>query len=227
MVLIGLPLWWNTTTVHRAPLPYYEMLTLQDQLKINFTHDQPEFNNMELELPLSAGYDILITLLIPEPEIFDATWNIREGIQGKISSTSTQCCFHFRCSLLYMFLEFIEPMLQKLDGFGEFSIRSQILYYVKLNVRPQLNKKTKIYEVTHDQLPLVINTVESKLTSFVSQNPVLNFLVYVSPCSTNPMQILDADGSYIDSNGFFVPQWGGELVPTEAAPVRSFNSFHF
>jgi len=100
-------------------------------------------------------------------------------------------------------------MIQKLKNFAEFSVRSQILYYVKLNFRPKLNTETNIYEVSYDQLPVVINPVESKLTSFVSQNPVLNFIVYVSPCSSNPMQILNEDGSFIDSNGFFVPQWGG------------------
>ena len=99
--------------------------------------------------------------------------------------------------------------MEKLAHYAEFTVRSQVLYYVKLNLRPKQNSVTGIYEVPADQLPLVINPVETKLTSFVSPHPALNFVTYVSPCTTHPMQILNKDGTKLESNAFFVPQWGG------------------
>ncbi len=33
MLVLGIPLWWKTTTVQRVPLPYDEMLTLHDQFQ--------------------------------------------------------------------------------------------------------------------------------------------------------------------------------------------------
>ncbi len=35
------------------------------------------------ELPLSAGYDILLSLLVPEPEVLNADWDVREGVKGQ------------------------------------------------------------------------------------------------------------------------------------------------
>jgi hypothetical protein len=65
---------------------------------------------------------------------------------------------------LTVFSEYVNPMLQKLDSLAEFSVRSQVLYYVKLNVSPKLNSVTGVYEIPFEQLPLVINPVESKLS---------------------------------------------------------------
>jgi len=82
MLLIGLPLWWKTTTVQRAPLPYHEMLTLHELFNESDPADL-ELSSLSTDsYPLSAGYDIFLTLLVPEPEVFDATWMIHGGING-------------------------------------------------------------------------------------------------------------------------------------------------
>ncbi len=118
--------------------------------------------------------------------------------------------YYFAQSLsLFLFPAYLSPLLEKLSPFAEFTVRSQVLYYVKLNLRPRRNPRTGSHDIPADQLPLVINPVETKLTSFVSPNPALNFVTYVSPCPFHPMQILNGDGSRLESNAFFVPQWGG------------------
>ena len=33
-------------------------------------------------LPLSAGYDVLLSLLVPEPETLESTWDIVRGVKG-------------------------------------------------------------------------------------------------------------------------------------------------
>ena len=36
----------------------------------------------ELQLPLSLGYDILLSLVVPEPEVQDYNWNLEEARQS-------------------------------------------------------------------------------------------------------------------------------------------------
>ncbi|ODN04537.1 GPI transamidase component PIG-S [Orchesella cincta] len=154
-----------------------------------------------LQLPLSAGYDILLSLLVPEPETLESTWEIQRGVK-----------------------DYLDPMVKKLSRFAEFTVRSQVLYYVKLNVMPRLNSRTGIYEIPNEQLPLVINPVESKLSSFVSQNPALNFLTYTAPCDKYPLQILDETGSGLATNAFLVPQWGGIFIYNAPCPQQQKNA---
>lgn len=39
-----------------------------------------------LQLPLSTGYDVLLSLLVPEPEIMESQWDIKHGVKGNKSS---------------------------------------------------------------------------------------------------------------------------------------------
>jgi len=48
--------------------------------------DSDEF----LQLPLSAGYDILLSLLIPQPETSHCSWNPEEVVRSKIYCTNEQ-----------------------------------------------------------------------------------------------------------------------------------------
>jgi len=68
---------------------------------------------------------------------------------------------------------------------------------------------------------LVINPVESRLTSFVSPNPALNFLTYTAPCDISPLQIIEKDGSVLESNAFLVPQWGGIFIYNPPCPAAT------
>lgn len=36
-----------------------------------------------LQLPLSAGYNILLSLLVPEPEVLESKWDIEAAVKGK------------------------------------------------------------------------------------------------------------------------------------------------
>lgn len=93
-----------------------------------------------LQLPLSDGYDLLLSLLVPEPEALESYWEIERGVK-----------------------DYLDPMVQKLSPFATFTVRSQVLYYIKLNLMPRYNGMSGIFEIPNGQLPLVINPVESKL----------------------------------------------------------------
>lgn len=66
----------------------------------------------------------------------------------------------------------MEPIVKKLSPFAEFTVRSQILHYIKLNVMPRYNEMSGIWEIPNGQLPLVINPVESKLCKLLDLNRV-------------------------------------------------------
>ncbi|KAI4464591.1 gpi transamidase component pig-s [Holotrichia oblita] len=68
LVIIGIPVWWFTTRVYRAPLPLDEMLDYDISHKII----------RENSIPLSLEYDVLITILNPDPR------NLTVELDGKI-----------------------------------------------------------------------------------------------------------------------------------------------
>ncbi|CAG7728608.1 unnamed protein product [Allacma fusca] len=140
----------------------------------------------KFQLPLSLGYEVLFTLLVPQPEQLNYVWD-----------TSSN------------FDKYVNVITKKLGEFADIKVRSQYLYYVRLNVNPSYDASRGLYQISYDQLPLVINPVEQKLSSFVSQNAALNFLIYGAPCEENPLHLLDIDGEVVSSNSFLVPQWGG------------------
>lgn len=53
----------------------------------------------ELQLPLSDGYDILLSLLVPEPEVLESYWEIEKGVKGMM--------FNSFCNLIHMFVKSI------------------------------------------------------------------------------------------------------------------------
>ncbi|XP_050309642.1 GPI transamidase component PIG-S [Anthonomus grandis grandis] len=63
LVVLGIPVWWYTTRVYRAPLPLNEIGDLQ-------LHPQ---NTTEFGIPLSLEYDILISFINPDPKNLKVT----------------------------------------------------------------------------------------------------------------------------------------------------------
>lgn len=54
----------------------------------------------ELQLPLSDGYDILLSLLVPEPEVLESYWEIEKGVKGIISYKNSKVYLvHGFCSM--------------------------------------------------------------------------------------------------------------------------------
>jgi phosphatidylinositol glycan class S len=135
----------------------------------------------------TPGYDITFTLLNPQPDLLRATWDVATAVNKYMQSL--------------------------LDSFGEFAnitVKSQYLYSAGLGVQVQ---KTDVgSQLTHEQLPHIINPVEAFLASHVSTNPHINFIVYIPTRDQSPLTILDANGKASSSNAFLSPRWGGLLV---------------
>ena len=143
----------------------------------------------------SKKYDILFSLLIPEPEHVLVRWKIGPAIDS-----------------------FVTPFIESLEGLASFDVKSQVLYLAKLNLKTKAEGAR--HTVTQSDLGLAINPVENQLASHVSVNPRLNFLVYVPATDDKaPLHIVGESGGdgveepiVFDSNSFLIPRWGGVSI---------------
>ncbi|XP_065830779.1 GPI transamidase component PIG-S-like [Oscarella lobularis] len=135
------------------------------------------------------GYQLSFNLLNSDPSDFLVQWDIKTSVGDALI-----------------------PFLNRLDNISTFSIDSQILRYIDLGVTPKYHAENKTYYLSFKDLPHTINTVESRLGTFVSSNPSLEFVVYVPPPSQSPLYIKDKTGQNVASNAYLSPRWGGIVV---------------
>lgn len=176
LVIIGVPIWWFTTRVYRANLPLAEI----DALKSDVSSIEKDYG-----IPLSLDYDILISLVHPDPG------NLQIDLNGKSID------------------ERLQPFLNKLSPVAKFIVKSQWLFATDLGVVP--TKISEEYILEENKLSQVITPLESKLWSNISPRPVINLVIYFSPCSTL-LYIVDKDKNKINSNAFLSPRWGGIYI---------------
>ena len=158
--------------MYRASLPLDEILAF----------DVPNKTIRENSIPLSLGYDVLITILNPEPQ------NLKVDLDTKVLKTS------------------LESFVVTLSPLANFTIKSQWLYLIELGVSPK--KVNDYYVLTENQLPLIITPLEKKIWSHMSPRPTINLIVYVSQCKM-PLYIHSNENERVQSNAFLSPSWGG------------------
>ena len=140
-----------------------------------------------LRRPIAApAFDVLFSLMIPEPEKFQPTWDIENAVKA-----------------------YFEPVLNNIKGICDVSVKSQILYLANLSLKPK--KMDGLNIVNENELGLSIN-IGSQLSSHVTSRPTLNFLTYIPTQRQSPLKILDKQKQIVESNAFLVPRWGGVLV---------------
>ena len=153
------------------------------------THQRSD-KSLLTRVTASKKYDILFSLLIPEPEHVLVRWKIGPAIDS-----------------------FVTPFIKSLEGFASFDVKSQVLYLAKLNLKTKAEGAR--HTVTEKDLGLAINPVENQLASHVSSNPRLNFLVYVPATDEKgPLHIVgQSEGEGAESsNSFLIPRWGGVTI---------------
>jgi phosphatidylinositol glycan class S len=181
LFIIGLPMWWYTTRVYRATLPLDKM----------FDVTIPNKTDKEFGIPLSLEYDVLITIVNPDPK------NLHLELDGEDIETHLQ------------------PFLDKVSPIADFVVKSQWLYLVELGAIPR--KIVDHYALYEEQLPHVITPLEKKLWSHLSPRPCLNLVLYVSHCNV-PLYIYNSKNERT-ANALFSPRWGGIYIvnPDEAS----------
>lgn len=144
--------------------------------------------------PVSPAYDVLVTLVNPDPEKLNIVWNLK---------TVTE--------------EYIQPFLDELSILSNFSVKSQWLYLLPLDVHPRRvpdsSPSRRHFALRESVLPQLVTPLEKKLASQVSLHPCINLVIYAVPCSSAPLHIYTRSGhkSRTDSNveAFLSPRWGG------------------
>ena len=132
----------------------------------------------------SSGIDISFTLANADPNDIIPQWEIKSAIRNYLS-----------------------PLLKEIYFLGPFSITSQVLNFVDVGVLPKSSKDGYFY--SKRKLPLLINPLETRLNEYTSNNPILNFVLYVPPLSQMPLFIKSSGQHY---NSFTSPRWGGVIM---------------
>ncbi|XP_011164889.2 GPI transamidase component PIG-S [Solenopsis invicta] len=147
--------------------------------------------------PASPAYDVLITLVNPDPQKLKIDWNLK---------TVTE--------------EYMQPFLDELSILSNFSVKSQWLYLLPLDMNPRRvpdsSPSRRHFALRESVLPQLVTPLEKKLASQVSLHPCINLVVYMVPCDSAPLHIYTRSGhrSRTDSNveAFLSPRWGGVVL---------------
>lgn len=159
--------------------------------------------------PASPAYDILITVVNPDLETLKVKWDLRKMTE-----------------------EYMEPFLEQLSMISNFTVKSQWLYVLPLDVNPKRvpdsSSEGRHYALVEDVLPHIVTPLEKKLASQVSLHPCINFVTYIVPCNNAPLYIYTRSGHGLkaDSNveAFLSPRWGGVVLnnpPSEACEAAT------
>lgn len=138
------------------------------------------------------SYEILFTLLVPDPFNGLVDWEMEKAIEAYVS-----------------------PFMEQVAHLSDFHISSQILYHRELKIEPFLSEDFKSFYFKEDQLAHFIHSGDWSLDStIVSRAPFLHFVLYVPKQEQSPLYIRSgSDASNQASRiGFLVPQWGGVQI---------------
>ncbi|XP_051175486.1 GPI transamidase component PIG-S [Leptopilina boulardi] len=146
--------------------------------------------------PTSPAYDVLLTLVNPDPEKLKVNWSL-----PTIADV------------------YLQPFLNEISLVADFHIKSQWLYLVPLNVKPKEVYDSSIlgrhFALSEDILPQLITPLEKKLASQVSLHPCINLVAYVVPCEEGPLHIYSRNGhraQTVNIEAFHSPRWGGVVI---------------
>ncbi|TFK49083.1 hypothetical protein OE88DRAFT_1663454 [Heliocybe sulcata] len=108
----------------------------------------------------------------------------------------------------------ILPVLKRLETLHNFTVESQVQYHAPLAFTPTTVSVdgTDVYGLTPEDLTVFVNSAEWTLSSGVTNDPVLHFLMFIPSASRRPLHILNDAGMPTGSHSFILPQWGGVVI---------------
>ncbi|KAH0562901.1 hypothetical protein KQX54_000919 [Cotesia glomerata] len=154
--------------------------------------------------PPSSTYDVLLTVVNPDPQKLIVKWDL---------SNITR--------------DYLEPFLDQLSVIANFSVKSQWLYLMPLDITPkQIPDSSELgrhFALSESILPQLITPLEKKLASQVSLHPCINLVMYSVPCDQSPLYIYTKSGhkskSVNNVKAFLSPRWGGVVISNSPTDV--------
>jgi len=182
---------WNETAIKQDVLSllklYLNVKEISTEMSSGNDYNKRVRQTTNTNMPPAVSYSIVLTLAVADPSENIPSWNIQNAID-----------------------QYLKPFLSKFDFLGDIKISSQIVYYVNFKEKP-----TKIgnqFFYARDKLPLLMNEVQPRLTTYTSTSSTLHFIVYVPPSKYTPLYIKKNKGSNSSSTySFFSARWGGLL----------------
>ncbi|CAL1699248.1 unnamed protein product [Somion occarium] len=119
--------------------------------------------------------------------------------------------------------QYLGPSLDRFKVLHNFTVESQIQFHAPLAFAPKTveHEGKTVHGLTHEDLTVFVNSAEWTLSSSVSNDPVLHFVLFVPSANHTPLHILDNEGKPSDSNAFILPQWGGIVIVNRPLPHLS------
>lgn len=200
MFIIGIPVWWKTTTTYRSNVDFtsikqYYGLDIDNTTSTSISNDKwplfkPFFKQVgsidhDKEVKTSTEYCLSFTLLNADPSDQIPKWDFP-----------------------YLSSRYLSPFLEEISDIANFTIQSKISHYASLMKSPLIDSKTNSKYIPATLLSEYINPNEWKLDSTFNNQPTLNFIIYIPSKSQSPLYIR----SEKNSNSFLIPQWGGIII---------------
>ncbi|KAH7886940.1 phosphatidylinositol-glycan biosynthesis class S protein-domain-containing protein [Phlebopus sp. FC_14] len=130
-----------------------------------------------------------------------SSWDIEAVIAGMSSPLPYYC---------------LSPILSRLTALHNFTVESQVQFHAPLAFEPSqlVVANQTLRGLTAEDLTIFVNSAEWTLSSSVSNDPVLHFVLFIPSAALQPLHIIDTQGkcSLTGENSFLLPQWGGIYI---------------
>jgi len=130
----------------------------------------------------SSEYNVLITVATSQPE---PKWNIASLVDN-----------------------YLDRFSQKLAYFANLTILTQMIYVGDGNIRADYRADSKSYTLDEDQVASLINALEPKLGTHLSEKPTLHWVFYLPSIQQSPIDIQFRSAS-VTNNAVRSPRWNG------------------
>ncbi|GJN89101.1 hypothetical protein Rhopal_002075-T1 [Rhodotorula paludigena] len=203
ILLLGVPLWWRTTTLERQPLPEARILDWTERWSDRIPLETAPSRQRSAELDsrvvkFSPHYKLIFSLLNQDSASGSAVldWNANELLKRHI-----------------------RPLLSSLSPLHNFTIETHVQYFAPLTVAVNREDEREGSYVREDDLRAFVNNADWNLATGDILDPVLQFLLYVPSAENRPMRIRSVDGQDV-TPAFITPQRGGVMIfnPDSLAP---------
>ncbi|GAA6012999.1 hypothetical protein JCM10207_008408 [Rhodosporidiobolus poonsookiae] len=188
VVLLGVPLWWKTTTLERRALPAARVQDWASNWQERVSDEGSETDGRVVKF--SPHYKAVFSLLNQDSSSGSAilSWEVNKLINTHI-----------------------RPFLSSLAPLHNFTLESQVQYFAPLAIEQHENEDGEGTYVVEDDLRAFINSAEWNLATGTTLDPVLHFILYVPSVQTRPLRVRSADGKDV-TPAFITPQRGGVVI---------------
>lgn len=129
---------------------------------------------------LSSHFDLIFSIIVSDAANVKVEWDFQSATEG-----------------------YIKPLLEQLYEMSNYTVKSQWLFHISLEQSPRKTKDG--YSISHRQMSQIVSTLENKLGSYASNNPVLHFVLYTTECQNVPLFF---EVNNVQSSAIISDRWG-------------------